>query len=169
MRGKSIYNSLSYWRRANPKDYQAAYREGCVEELCEHFGWTQPNKYNIRGRDYWTLENCLIAAKKFPTKGAWSKGDPTSYQAAKRNGFFEECCEHMVDAIYNAETTKYPKTICLLEAQKHSLPRNWYNASPQTYNKSKRENWFFECIEHMGVDIIDKFKKTKIRIMWNYE
>lgn len=45
---KSKYNSLSEWRKADPKAYNAAFREDKLSEICEQFGWEyKPNNKNV--------------------------------------------------------------------------------------------------------------------------
>ena len=46
-------------------------------------------------RNIWTLEACKRAAFACSTRGAWKKGNPSAYQAARRRGWLEECCAHM--------------------------------------------------------------------------
>jgi len=43
----------------------------------------------------WTKENCIKDAKKYKTKYEYFKKSTSSYQAAKRYGWFDEVCEHM--------------------------------------------------------------------------
>ena len=50
-------------------------------------------------RGYWNIkENCLTEAKKYTTKGEFSKTCGGAYAAATRNGWIDEVCDHMIKA-----------------------------------------------------------------------
>ena len=42
-----------------------------------------------------TLESCKESASKFNSRYEWRKLDTASYACALRNGWLNECCEHM--------------------------------------------------------------------------
>ena len=42
-----------------------------------------------------TLESCKESASKFNSRYEWRKSDTASYACALRNGWLNECCEHM--------------------------------------------------------------------------
>lgn len=43
-----------------------------------------------------SLESCQASANRFNTKNDWKRGDNSAYQAARHNGWYEQCCAHMV-------------------------------------------------------------------------
>jgi|TARA_R110000824_G_scaffold20545_13_gene77363 hypothetical protein len=48
-------------------------------------------------RGYWNnKENCLIEAKKYSTRGEFSKACGGAYAAATRNDWIDEICSHMI-------------------------------------------------------------------------
>jgi hypothetical protein len=44
----------------------------------------------------WTKEKCIEDAKKYKTKSEWINNSNGAYCSAKKNGWLEECCAHMV-------------------------------------------------------------------------
>lgn len=43
-----------------------------------------------------TIETCKESASKFTTRNEWKKNANSSWQAANRNGWMDECCTHMI-------------------------------------------------------------------------
>ncbi len=43
----------------------------------------------------WNKQRCMADAKKYKTRGEWAKSNGSAYQAARRDGLLDECCEHM--------------------------------------------------------------------------
>ncbi len=43
----------------------------------------------------WILETCKSDAKRYKSRSEWQKFSVSAYQAARRNGWLDECCEHM--------------------------------------------------------------------------
>lgn len=43
-----------------------------------------------------TIESCKESASKFTTRNEWKKNANSSWQAANRNGWMDECCTHMI-------------------------------------------------------------------------
>jgi hypothetical protein len=45
---------------------------------------------------YWTKDRCKEEASKYTTRAAWRKESATSVNAARKGGWYEECCAHML-------------------------------------------------------------------------
>jgi hypothetical protein len=80
------------WKKAEQGAYDAAQRNGWLPECCVNM-----EKRNTKPSGYWTLERCKASAKPHPNKKAWEKAEQGAYDAAKRNGWLELCCAHMVE------------------------------------------------------------------------
>jgi len=51
---------------------------------------------NYGKNKYWTLDKCKENALGYATRLDWQKGNSSAYQSARKNGWLEECCLHMV-------------------------------------------------------------------------
>ena len=49
----------------------------------------------IKPSGYWTKENCKEDALKYNTKKEWRIHTGGAYISAYKNGWLNECCEHM--------------------------------------------------------------------------
>ncbi len=92
------YNSLSEWRKENPREYTSASNNGWLEEIYKHTGWAISPTTNFGPRKpdgYWTKEKCIKIAKKYKTKKEWKEGYSASYAHAMRSGWYGECTTHI--------------------------------------------------------------------------
>ena len=102
----------------------------------------------------WNKENCLDSAKKYRTKLDWHKGQQSAYQAARRNGWFNECIKHM-DVIIIAWT----KAECIKNARKYNNISDWIKNEKRAYGAAYRYGWITECRAHMP-NKLESNKKT---------
>ncbi len=70
--------------------YSYAYKLGWLNEICSHI----PEKKKENG--YWKKEKCIEQAMKCQTRTEFSENSPSGYSIAKKNGWLEECCKHMI-------------------------------------------------------------------------
>lgn len=102
---------------------------------------------NIRKPDgYWTYEKCAEEALKYFTKKEWAENENSAHNAARNNGWFEECCAHM-ERLTNIP---YTKEECLKSALKYETTTDWARKGKGAYSASKRNGWFDECTKHMN-------------------
>lgn len=150
MKNKSQYKSLSEWKKACPKDYDLAYRNGHLDAICEHFGWSKIKKRDMtksKPRGYWKIkENVLAEAKKYKNTYQWLKGNGGSYMSARENGWMEEATAHM-----NLQKPKgyWTKERILEEAKKYKTVRDWNRESSSSCDMARRRGWFDEASAHM--------------------
>jgi hypothetical protein len=83
------YSTRKEWKRGSGPSNTAAYRNGWTEECCAHM-----NRM-LQPKHYWTKQRCIEAAKKFNQRSKWRWSQKSSYSAAVRNGWLEDCCKHM--------------------------------------------------------------------------
>lgn len=81
--------TMGEWRARPNGSYYAAYVNGWFEFVDHLLVKT------IHPPDYWTKERCIEKAKEYKTRTQWNKESKSSYLAALRNGWMEECCKHM--------------------------------------------------------------------------
>ena len=90
---KSKYNSLAEWFKADCNAYNIARNKDLIPKICEAFGWELPKQ--SKPNNYWSLELCEAEALKYNSRSEWSIKSKGSYQAAARNGWLDECSNHM--------------------------------------------------------------------------
>ena len=119
-----------------------------------------------RKRFYWTKENCIIDAKKYKNRANWKKNSIGAYTAARKNGWLEECCKHMVLLwkFYN-----WTLNSCKEEALKYNRRIDWKLNSNSSYTNARKNGWLEECCKHMLSKEITKKLGTKKRIKWRKE
>ncbi len=83
------YKTRNEWQKNNSNSYRAAKSNGWFNEFTSHMIILKVKE------SYWTKEHCIENALKFKTKGEWKKNGFSSYNAAKKNGWLDECCKHM--------------------------------------------------------------------------
>jgi len=47
-------------------------------------------------RNYWIKENCMVVALKYKTRSEFKFNEPSAYTSARKNGFLDEICSHMI-------------------------------------------------------------------------
>jgi len=84
------YSERKEWRAANRSSWSAAKRLGYYE-ICTSHMYTR----KIKPRGYWTLKLCKEDALNFKSRFEWKKKSSGAYQFALKNGWLNECCQHM--------------------------------------------------------------------------
>ncbi|KKL75136.1 hypothetical protein LCGC14_2057910, partial [marine sediment metagenome] len=143
-RGLCIEDAKSFstrpdWRTGSGSAYRAAMKNGWNEECCEHM--TRPG----RNPGYWTKDRCMEDAQLYRKRSEWKKVSVGAYRAAMKNGWNEECCEHMVkgaDPLWTQES-------CKQDALCFTTRNEWKIKSGSSYNAAARNGWSDECCEHM--------------------
>ena len=84
------YKTKLDWRTNSKSAYTISYKRGSkfFSKALEHMLPTS----RIRK---WTKEACIKEAKKYKTKKKWFSQAGSSYNAARKNGWFDECTAHM--------------------------------------------------------------------------
>jgi len=136
------YNTKQEWRQKSKTIFRAAYNGGWLKECTAHM---------VRGAKpagYWKIkENVLTEARKYSIRSKWAKASNPSYQSAMKNGWFEECIEHMESPI---KPKKYwNKERCLVEAKKYTTIKDWRKNSGGSYKAAQHYGWLKECTVHI--------------------
>ena len=129
-----------------------------IKEYAE-LGWTILNQNKGGGlggteRKWTSIELCNIEAKRFASKTEWSEKSSGSYHAALKNGWLEQCCDHM-------QQLQLPKNYWTLDrckeiAKSHKSIREWSIKSAGSYRKAFKNGWIKICMGHM-----EKYKNWK--------
>lgn len=101
-----------------------------------------------RANGYWeVLENCKSDALKYKTRTEWSKKSLLGYDSARRNGWLNEICNHMI--ILHLPNGYWTKNRCKEEALKFKSRMEWKNNSMSSYSSAVKNGWLNFCVKHM--------------------
>ena len=93
----------------------------------------------------WTRESAIADASSYKTKIEWKKTSNSAYAAARKNGWLEEACGHMITL-----RRKMDKPSVLASAAQHQTRGAWQNSDASAYGIALREGWLDEACTHMG-------------------
>lgn len=135
------YNTRTEWCKNSSGAYDAAYRNGWLDECCKHM----TSKTMLHG--YWTFEKCHEEALLCTEKNEWRKKYKKSYDAARRNGWIEKCSTHMKSG--RKKPAYWTKDKCIIDAKKYKTKKEWAIKSGSAYNTARKYGWLKECCKHM--------------------
>jgi hypothetical protein len=83
------YTSPVEWFNNSTSGFSTAHRNGWLEKCEAHM------VSDTKPRGHWTLDNCLEDASRYGSRSDWKRGSSGAYTVAARNGWLDQCCEHM--------------------------------------------------------------------------
>lgn len=132
---------------------------------------------------FWTKENCCENALLFTTKKDWRRNYPSAYQSAHKNGWIDECCDHMIKLgslnqrlIYAFEFSDKTVYVGLTYNSKNRISRHENDKRSQVYKHSKISGLkpnFIELTSFLNVEnailkekeFLDKYKSEDWTIL----
>ena len=109
-----------------------------------------------RKREYWTKEKCKEEALKYKTKIEWIINSHTSYKKSRKNGWFDELCNHMKRPIVWNKNKKYSnsdiskiwtKETCTKVGKDFTTKTEFRRQYPGAYKAAYKNNWLDDiCI-----------------------
>jgi len=97
-------------------------------------------KDNTHDAGYWTFERCSEIASGFSDTTAFRKAYPYVYGRAKKMGWFDEICSHMV-RLYAPNGYWNSKENCINEAKKHESRTSFARNAPTAYWNCLKKGW----------------------------
>jgi hypothetical protein len=138
-----MYETRSEFYKGSPGAYYSARKKGWLDEVCSHMVLQKGDL------GYWNiLENVREEALKYKTRNEFRKGSPSAYNSARKKGWLDEVCSHMIlkkgdpgywDILENVRE----------EALKYKTRNEFKLGSPSAYNSSIRNGWLDEVCSHM--------------------
>lgn len=145
------YKNKTEWAKNSENAYRAALKNGWLDECCTHMRKQKP-------RSYWTKKLCKEEAKKYKNRTDWIKHSASSYNAAKANGWLDECCTHMVEP--RKPRSYWTLERCKEEALKFNSRADWSRYSGNSsYQIARLNGWLDECCAHMYTKLPRKMIK----------
>ena len=135
------YQTKTEWAKKSDISYRVAKKNNWFNECSAHMiGANVP-------MEYWTLEKCKEDALKYQTKTKWANNSSGSYNAAKKNDWFNECSAHMVEI--RLPMGYWTLERCKEEALKYQTRSKWQRNHNKTYDTASKKKWLEECCSHM--------------------
>lgn len=94
-----------------------------------------------------TKTACINDAKKYKSRREWYEKSASSYDAARRNKWLNECCVHMCPL--KNPNGYWTKERCVKDAKKYLTKSEWQYKSKTSYGISSKNKWLNECCVHM--------------------
>jgi predicted GIY-YIG superfamily endonuclease len=95
----------------------------------------------------WTLEKCILDAKKYKTKSDYRES--TGYRAANRNKWLDIIYTECGFELNKSKPFNYwTKERCLLESEKYEKYKDFCKNSRVTYSLCGRHNWLNDIKQH---------------------
>lgn len=96
---------------------------------------------------YWNLERCKESALKYTTKKEWKTKEQSSYCAAQKHGWIDQCCGHMP---YKTPRNYWTLERCKESALKYLTMKDWKKNERPAYNSvNNHKGWLPLCNAHM--------------------
>ena len=80
------------WEKNSRGAFHAAQRNGWLSKCRKHM------KELTKPKNFYTKAECKKIAKKYVNRGEWKNGHPYSWGKARRMGWLDECCKHMISS-----------------------------------------------------------------------
>lgn len=106
---------------------------------------------------YWNLGNCKADALKYKNKRDWRKFGGSGYATAKRKGWIDECCKHMLEL-----QQSWTKDQIKEEALRYATIKEWKEKSYKSYDRAKYYGITKECSTHMERKEWNKYTNDEI-------
>lgn len=105
----------------------------------------QKRQKNIKEMNYikWTKKTCIADAAKYKTRGKWLTASQSAYQAARKNGWLDHCCKHMV----KETLSRFTQGDCIIQARRYTSLNEWRKAHRSTWNAAVRMGWLKDITE----------------------
>lgn len=132
------YKTKREWSK-NSSGYGAAFRYNLIDECSRHM---IPSR---KPKNYWTKQTCIEDAKRFKTRKQWEINSSGAYTAARKNGWKDECFNHM-EKIQG----KWDINNCIKDAKKFKSRNQWQKGSRGAYHAAIRNGWLDQCCGHMS-------------------
>ena len=129
------YKSKSEFKNKCGGAFLAVRTNGWLKELTE----MMPEILKPKG--YWTKEKCMESAKKCNTKSIWQTNYSRAYATSKENGWFDECCKHMIQIHKPHGYWKNNKDRCIQEAKKYKSKKEFRIKASCPYTICRINGW----------------------------
>ena len=130
----SKYITQFDFRKNEPKAYDAAYRNGWLDELGLTKTFTN-----------WDYDSVKKEAQKYNTRNDFRVNNIGAYDFAKRNNILDDITKHMIP-----QKIKWTKEMTHKEALKYKKRIDFAKNSKKAYDAASKYKWLDDITTHMG-------------------
>ena len=112
---------------------KAAMKNGWMDAICAHM----TRGRNVHG--HWTFERCAEEARLFETRYEFQKSSEAAYSAARKNGWLDQICNHMVSGCENR--SQWSKRACEIEGLKYDTRASFWENSRRAATVASQNGW----------------------------
>ena len=164
------YKSKIDWKTKSPNIYSAAVRKKLLDKVTPHM--IRPPSHKIK----WIKETVLKDAKRYNSKSEWGRNSNSSYNSARKNGWFVKAIAHMQRPDM---TRKWTKESVIKNAKQFEYITEWTKKFSGAVDTARTKGWMKEATAHMvrpawkGLriwtreKILEEAKKFKHRARWS--
>lgn len=134
----SAYKKISHFKKAYPGAYQAAQREGWLNEIKEH----------MSVRTIWSLGQLEAVVKEYTDYSEFRTKENGAYLYALKNGYLDEVSSHMQRR--RKERGYWNKARCAEEAKKYHFRSEFMRHSGSAYNSALKNGWIDDICQNMS-------------------
>lgn len=135
------YQSRTEFQRSCESGYSKARKSGWLDELCTHM------REVIKPSGYWSCERCATEAQKYETRLQFQKGSEAAYSSARRNGWLDDICAHMME--FKKAKGYWTKDKCHEVAKTYDTRTDFNRGCNGAYKIALRKGWLDEICSHM--------------------
>ena len=136
------------------KGSQVAYYKALRKKWIDDYTWFAQKK---KPNNYYSYERCYEEAKKYKSRGAFAKGNPSAYNNAWRNHWLDDYTWFSE----SASAKRWDYDTCLEESKKYTTRTEFHDGSNSAYSVACRNKWL-----EVYVWLEDGNQKNRI---WTYE
>lgn len=136
------YKSRKDFELGSPSAYNQSKLKGWLDEICSHM------EIEIKD-EFWTKQRCQLEAAKYPKRSHFSYYSEAAYRISSRNGWLDDICKHMINEDDERFLKLTEKEVCFNEALKYSTMKEFFDNSPNTFEKCRINKWFNDACKHM--------------------
>ena len=154
---------------------KAAVKNGWMDDICTHM---TPGR-NPHG--YWNWQRCAGEALLYDTRADFQKWSMAAYSAARKSGWLDGICVHMLKTVLAEHETavaketgghrgsKWTKEDCANSAIRYRSRGEFQQKDGRLYSLASRQGWLDEVCSHMIKPPRDGFYMIRERYPENFD
>jgi hypothetical protein len=135
------YDTRKAFQLGSSGAYDAAKSNGWLDQICGHMVEVRKPK------GWWTFERCHAEALKYDTRHAFARGSGDAYSAARRGGWRDRICGHMIEVQKPSGYWTFDR--CQAEALKYETRKDFERGSGGAYKAAFSNGWLDQICGHM--------------------
>jgi len=147
------YTTRHQWNVLSGGAYMAASRFGILEECCSHM------EIKMKPQGHWSEERIIEESAKYSCPAEWQKGAPGSYNAARRLGIYDKCCELSYSM---KKLVRKTNDDILAISKKYTNVKEWKADDINSYKSAHKRGILAQCVEHMP-------KRGVLKRKWTFD